>query len=124
MKRPLRPCNKPGCPSLTRSRYCEKHAKDRKAQERKRKRAYDQRRPTPAQRGYDAEWRKARERFLKVEPFCAVCGQPATVVDHIKPHKGDPYLFWQASNWQPLCASCHSRKTAKHDSRFANKKSK
>ena len=32
----------------------------------------------------------------------------ATVVDHIKEHKGDYGLFWDESNWQSLCASCHS----------------
>lgn len=32
---------------------------------------------------------------------------PATVVDHIKPHKGDPELFWDTGNWQPLCKTCH-----------------
>ncbi|MCG8990866.1 HNH endonuclease [Laribacter hongkongensis] len=32
----------------------------------------------------------------------------ATVVDHITPHRGDQRLFWDSSNWQPLCASCHS----------------
>ena len=35
---------------------------------------------------------------------------PATVVDHITPHKGDPVLFWDsANNWQSLCADHHSR---------------
>lgn len=32
----------------------------------------------------------------------------ATVVDHITPHKGDTALFWDQSNWQSLCASCHN----------------
>jgi hypothetical protein len=34
---------------------------------------------------------------------------PATVVDHVRRHAGerDP-LFWDVSNWQPLCASCHN----------------
>lgn len=33
----------------------------------------------------------------------------ATLVDHIKPHKGDQVLFWEQANWQPLCATCHSK---------------
>ena len=33
---------------------------------------------------------------------------PATVVDHIVPHKGDMALFWDKSNWQGLCAHCHN----------------
>jgi len=36
---------------------------------------------------------------------------PATVVDHILPHRGDEDLFWDESNWQPLCKRCHDRKT-------------
>ncbi|MCR8827199.1 HNH endonuclease [Photobacterium sp. TY 1-4] len=38
---------------------------------------------------------------------------PATDVDHITPHKGDRRLFFDQSNWQSLCKSCHSRKTAR-----------
>jgi 5-methylcytosine-specific restriction protein A len=37
----------------------------------------------------------------------------ATEVDHIIPHKGDMKLFWDSDNWQGLCKSCHSKKTAK-----------
>ncbi|WP_338056068.1 HNH endonuclease signature motif containing protein [Thermanaerosceptrum fracticalcis] len=44
---------------------------------------------------------------------------PAIVVDHIRPHKGDYELFWDESNWQPLCKQCHDRKTATEDSNFA-----
>ena len=36
---------------------------------------------------------------------------PATVVDHIVPHRGDHALFWDKQNWQPLCKDCHDRKT-------------
>ncbi|WP_390622926.1 HNH endonuclease [Ralstonia syzygii] len=45
---------------------------------------------------------------------------PATVVDHIVPHKGDQHLFWRRSNWQALCKACHDRKTAREDGGFAN----
>ncbi|HOO52277.1 MAG TPA: HNH endonuclease signature motif containing protein, partial [Alphaproteobacteria bacterium] len=38
---------------------------------------------------------------------------PATVVDHIIPHRGDETLFWDESNWQALCKKCHDRKTGK-----------
>ena len=42
--------------------------------------------------------------------FCLSMGRivAATVVDHIVPHKGDLLLFWDSSNWQALCAPCHS----------------
>ncbi|WP_274631209.1 HNH endonuclease [Arvimicrobium flavum] len=29
------------------------------------------------------------------------------VVDHIFPHRGDEALFWDRSNWQPLCHDDH-----------------
>ena len=63
-------------------------------------------------RGYDARWRLAREDFLRRNPLCAFHAkdgrvEAATVVDHIIPHKGDLELFWDESNWQPLCKHCH-----------------
>ncbi len=45
----------------------------------------------------------------------------ATVVDHIKPHKGDERLFFDINNLQPLCKPCHDRKTAKEDGRWRRK---
>ena len=39
----------------------------------------------------------------------------ATVVDHIKPHRGDQKLFWDQNNWQPLCKEHHDRKTLNED---------
>jgi predicted kinase len=38
----------------------------------------------------------------------AACGQPASVVDHIIPHRGDQAKFWDSANWQSLCTRCHS----------------
>ena len=68
---------------------------------------------TSTQRGYGYRWQKERERFLMANPLCRYCEadgvtREATVVDHIIPHRGDQSLFWDRSNWQPLCASCHS----------------
>ncbi len=68
-------------------------------------------------RGYDARWRKARLIFLASNPICVQCKQggrlePANVVDHIKPHRGDKQLFWNMDNWQAMCKRCHDRKTA------------
>ncbi|WP_456297628.1 HNH endonuclease signature motif containing protein [Kineothrix alysoides] len=39
----------------------------------------------------------------------------ATVVDHVIPHRGDPILFWDKRNWQPLCKTCHDKKTWNED---------
>jgi 5-methylcytosine-specific restriction endonuclease McrA len=62
---------------------------------------------------YDTvQWRKVAKRFLFAHPLCLFCNRmgrisPATVVDHIVPHKGDLALFWDESNLQPLCKKCH-----------------
>ncbi|MCJ8015241.1 HNH endonuclease [Paenibacillus sp. KQZ6P-2] len=113
--KPKRPCSQPGCTELTtEGSRCSEH-----------KRVIDRYRGTAAQRGYDGKWRKARLGFLRKHPLCKHCQEKnrlteATVVDHIKPHKGDKTLFWDRDNWQPLCASCHSIKTAREDGGFGN----
>ena len=76
--------------------------------DRQRKAAFDQTRLSARERGYSSKWEKARSDYLKHHPTCAICGQPATVVDHIKPHKGDNKLFWDKTNWQSLCSHCHN----------------
>lgn len=70
-------------------------------------------RMTPSQRGYDSRWQRARAAYLRAHPLCVMCQaaghvEPATVVDHIEPHRGDRQLFWDEANWQSLCAHCHS----------------
>lgn len=77
--------------------------------ERRRKAEADARRPTARERGYDSKWDTERAAYLKAHPKCVRCPAPATVVDHIVPHKGDRKLFWSRSNWQPLCRTCHGR---------------
>ncbi len=69
-------------------------------------------RQSSAQRGYGHRWRKARINYLTQHPLCRLCAEiglssAATIVDHIKPHKGDLKLFWRKTNWQPLCKRCH-----------------
>lgn len=83
----------------------------------------NQQRKNAAARGYDARWRKARLAFLRRHPLCAACEKQgrvvaALVVDHKIPHRGDERLFWDQSNWQPLCKDCHDRKTAMEDGGF------
>jgi len=54
-----------------------------------------------------------RAAFLMAHPLCVMCRKAghvriATVVDHIKPHKGDEVLFWDMRNWQSLCETHHN----------------
>lgn len=80
------------------------------------------RRPTAQARGYTSRWQKASKTYLASHPVCAgvlpsgaECLRPAQCVDHVRPHRGDWSLFWDSGNWQPLCLSCHNRKTATED---------
>jgi 5-methylcytosine-specific restriction protein A len=111
------PCRHPKCPVLLEiPGYCAEHQRLNRKQ-------YDDRRGSAASRGYGARWQKARAVFLSHNPLCAECERqgvlmPATVVDHIKPHRGDQEQFWDASNWGPLCKRCHDIKTVKEDGGF------
>lgn len=79
-----------------------------------------------ARRGYGSRWQKARESFIRANPLCIWCkraGRVAAtqVVDHITAPRmkealesGDSALiakaqalFWDKTNWQPLCQPCH-----------------
>jgi 5-methylcytosine-specific restriction protein A len=78
----------------------------------------DKRRPNANKRGYTYAWSQTAKRFLNDHPLCATCLrnaaiEAATVVDHIVPHRGDKHLFWDRANWQPLCETCHNRKTGR-----------
>lgn len=115
-------CRHPGCGCRIPfgEKYCDKHKADAS------KYAAPKKRLTAHQRGYTSRWRRISQEFLKAHPLCAECERngkvtPATCVDHIVPHKGNPKLFWDQKNWQPLCQSCHSRKTASEDGGFGNK---
>jgi 5-methylcytosine-specific restriction enzyme A len=73
-----------------------------------RDREIDRQRPSAHDRGYDSKWQRYRVNFLATHPVCAMCPQPATVVDHKIPHRGNHRLFWSTNNHQPLCARCHN----------------
>lgn len=74
-------------------------------------------RPSSADRGYGAKWKRYSERFRKQHPWCRQCHlagrrSPAELVDHIRPVTGpeDP-MFWPPTNHQSLCRECHATKT-------------
>ncbi|HFI0610336.1 TPA: HNH endonuclease [Streptococcus suis] len=110
-RRPSIPCKQKGCPNLVPygQKYCDNHKANHQLDAKSTK-----------AKGYNAKWNKARLRYLKVHPLCVQCNAKgrltkATVVDHITPHRGDQELFWDQSNWQALCKSCHDRKTQTED---------
>ena len=70
-----------------------------------------------------AKWKTVRKKFLIENPVCCRCGAPAEIVDHVKGHSigkdihGKTWqdYFWDKSNYQSMCWSCHSRKTCLED---------
>jgi 5-methylcytosine-specific restriction protein A len=59
-----------------------------------------------------ARWSRLRRGFLARNGLCVYCEREgrikvATIVDHVIPHRGDRALFWDESNWQPLCKRHH-----------------
>lgn len=66
----------------------------------------------PGGKLYGRRWRRARAEHLRAHPLCVMCERNgktivATVVDHRTPHRGDPALFWDPTNWQSLCQPHH-----------------
>jgi 5-methylcytosine-specific restriction protein A len=101
--KPLKFCLQPGCNELVSGSRCKAHGGTAYASTAG---------MSSTALGYGYQWRKTRVTHLKAHPFCAVCGDPATHVDHILPKAlggtDDP------SNLQSLCAHHHHVKTG-HD---------
>lgn len=108
-RKPLRPCKHPGCAELTRDGWCPRHKPKH-------------------QRRFSAEYHgwyrlpiwtdDLRPAQLLREPFCRECARQgirtrATVVDHIRPFRGDWTLFVNPANHQSLCKHHHDQKTAR-----------
>lgn len=62
---------------------------------------------------HTARWRKLRWAALVRDGFaCRMCGRvegdtSKLVADHVRPHRGDEALFFDAGNLQCLCKTCH-----------------
>lgn len=110
-------CAAPGCGALVPAGRCAAHAGEA-----------DRARGTAHARGYTARWHRRAARFRARYPLCGMrpggrrpvmsacfdAGRVtmATQTDHVRPHRGDPDLFWdELENWQSLCASCGARKS-------------
>lgn len=120
--KPKRPCIHPGCPALAvRRGRCEQHAQQAEADYRRR---HPDDRPSAAQRGYDAKWRRVRVAFLRKHPDCEWPGEeghaPATEADHIVPLADGGTHDWD--NLRAYCKPHHSRKTALYDGGYGREK--
>ena len=110
MRRALSPCAVHGCAEFAMEHgRCREHAAQLVAR-------YEQTRPDAVERGYGGEWLKLRKEFLSEYPDCAICGAPATDVDHIIPRvRGGSD---DVDNLESLCHACHSRKTARFENHW------
>lgn len=123
---PRKPCRI--CGQLSNGAYCEKHQRKKQEEVKFERIKYDKERGTSASRGYGSRWSKTAKLYREKNPLCVMCEAKgkltiAQCVDHIIPvvDKND-LLFWDESNWQSLCLSHHSEKTAKEDGGLGNKK--
>ena len=67
------------------------------------------------------KWRRIARHQIKTNPLCAFClleneHIPATIADHVVPHKGDEQLFW-FGELQSLCAQHHDGKKQRQERR-------
>lgn len=108
-----RNCKTTGCPNLhtNRSGYCDECMARYRASHPD---AED--RPTAPERGYDSRWRRFAKAYLKDHPVCAMCGAPATCVDH-RDMPADVMLDvyggrfdYDESHYQALCTACNNFK--------------
>lgn len=115
-------CCRPGCDeiALEGKPHCELHDAEARAKlKRQRAKAKLSDEALAGAKLYaSVAWRKLRKSYLKANPLCVDCADLGLVVDakevdHKEPHRGDRSLFFDRSNLQALCKSCHSRKTAR-----------
>ena len=105
-RRPKQPCAYPGCPRLSDGRYCEEHRKLVA-------RNYETYTRDPEiKRKYGSRWKRIRNRYVKLHPFCERCLEqgrlmPVAEVHHILPvARGGTH---DERNLMSLCQSCHNK---------------
>jgi 5-methylcytosine-specific restriction endonuclease McrA len=68
-----------------------------------------------------ARWQKLRLAHIRDSPICVYCARSheisvADIVDHIRPHKGNTELFFDANNLQSLCKPHHDSEKQREES--------
>ncbi|AYO78328.1 hypothetical protein EBF16_16395 [Sphingobium yanoikuyae] len=77
------------------------------------RREQDERRGSASERGYTGRWAKASASFRRRCPLCEYCAldgrvEPATLTDHLYPHRVFADVFWRSEWWVASCTPCHS----------------
>jgi 5-methylcytosine-specific restriction protein A len=104
------PCAIRTCPELTDKRFCPKHEKEHWD-----KVNANNKRLSPANRGYDSAWNRVRKAYLAAHPLCEECNKAgrtkaAQLVHHKEPVDKRPDLRLSYSNLESLCKECHEKK--------------
>lgn len=121
--RPPKPCAWAGCRALVSGApHCATHkpmAEERRQKQIKRtNKRYNENRDISDARYKQEKWRRLSIYYRKLHPLCAQCELEGRVtasqmVDHLKPTKTHPELFFEWSNLRALCNPCHNRVGAK-----------
>lgn len=107
-------CRHAGCGELVPGGYCDQHKPAERKQRLQGQQDYNRRR-SESDRLYSTQrWKKLSIVFRKRNPLCCECDadglvRPADLVDHIKPAKSHPDLFFEWSNLRALCQECHNK---------------
>ena len=116
-RKPKRPCSHPGCPNLTDGRFCEEHAKLHNQN-------YERYERNPQnKRRYGRAWKRIRDKYVSLHPFCELCYEKGILVEteevHHKKKLSDGGTH-DRDNLIALCKSCHSKIHAQQGDRWSN----
>lgn len=118
-RKPKGPCSHPGCPNLTDGRFCEEHAKLVNQNYEKYKR------DPQSKRRYGRAWKRIRDKYVSMHPFCELCYGKGILVEteevHHKKKLSDGGTH-DRDNLIALCKSCHSKIHAQQGDRWSNDK--
>jgi len=99
---PKRPCSFPSCPEMVSAGRCSAHSNQQGQ------------RGGATKRGYDYQWQKFREWFIRRHWVCSDCQINATTdVHHMRKAREYPALMRVESNCRGLCHACHAVRTAR-----------
>lgn len=121
-KKPLRPCNKTGCRSLTENRYCKEHEYLHAENHRKYNRFIRDKKTDSFYKS--KSWVLTRQQVLiRDNGLCQHCLTNkkitlAEMVDHVVPIKVRWDLRLTLSNLQSLCNACHNTKTSEDKRKY------
>ena len=116
-RKPKRPCSHPGCPNLTDGRFCEEHTRQHNQDYEK----YERNKSN--KRRYGRAWKRIRDKYVSLHPFCEVCYEKGILVETEEVHHKKPLSeggTHERDNLIAPCKSCHSRIHAERGDRWSN----